>query len=57
MISTIPEMKDYYITLSSNSISVRVDLLKVQERKEKKMRNAYKVSYYLEDKLGYLENE
>lgn len=57
VVSKIPELKNYYISLSSNEIAITVDLLKVKERKNKNMRNAYKISYYLEEQLWYLENE
>ncbi|MEF2175412.1 MAG: efflux RND transporter permease subunit [Candidatus Absconditabacteria bacterium] len=57
IISQIPELKNYYISLSSYRIEISIDLIAKLKRKEKGMRNVFDITNDLENKISYLEQE
>lgn len=57
IVSQIPEIKNYYISLSSYRIEISIDLIAKLKRKEQWMRNVFDITDDLEKNISYLENE
>ena len=53
-LSNIQEIDKYYIKIKSNKISVYIDLLEKNIRKDRKLRDIYNVEKDLSNKLSYL---
>ncbi len=56
-LSTVPELKNYQLTVSDNIIDITLQLFTKQERKKAKLRNIFDVEKEILGSIAFLEHE
>lgn len=57
ILSDIPEMKVYYISVNGNNIDIQIELLNPTIREKQKMASVFEIEKYLEKEFDYLRSE
>lgn len=56
-LTSIPELKNYFTSVSWNKVKIDVELLKTAVREEKWLRSSFEIEKVIEDNLAYLRQE